>query len=503
LTPGSYEVQARLPGYRPLLRSFTVSGDGSAITLSLDAVPTALNISTNLASGSVLLDGREVGTLNLGSFEMGEVADGQHEIVIRAPEATARISFRSTAGQLPELLRPIEVQNLHSLAATTLARQAQFISDGRIKTILLSRNPIGEVGSGVLSTELPVGSLQQIALREGESSWEFAPVSTGDTPTLSIRLIAANRDAGTLVVAAGQADVQVFVNGRSYSRTAADGNRNLSLPPDTYLVRVEKEGYVTPPEQRIALRRDENLVVPFNLTPTPVESTPVAGPVAVDVPPPVRIDDTPTPVPGIPNAVDNAETEETRARREWETLSSTRNPAGLEDFIRRFPTSSLTDDAQRLLTEVVWERIPKDDLDQLNGYIQRYPNSARDQEARRLIQRLQQLLREEALIDQLFENVVSAFNSRNIDELRRLWPSGAAGISKLLADSDYRYEMRMELLEKPNINQDKATVSVRQAVVSTVVRGRTSNPNDRPQEALQTRNFSLERAGGQWRIVSP
>ena len=73
--------------------------------------------------------------------------------------------------------------------------------------------------------------------------------------------------------------------------------------------------------------------------------------------------------------------------------------------------------------ELEWERVNKQDIAALNAYLDRFKDSPHAQEARNLIARLLLEADRQAVLQSL-ANFVSAFNSKNLDEVMRIWPSG-------------------------------------------------------------------------------
>ena len=272
LSAGEYQLEVVFDGYAPIGRSIKFGKETLSIPIKLTPLPPALNIATNLESGSALLDGKNVGTLNQGELRIPGLPDGDHEIIVRGPAGSeAVLKFRSAPGRIPELQGPIQVKNLvQSLAAATLGHKADLITDGKPKDVFISENRVGNLTSNVLSTQLPNEDVQRVALAEGDRRWEFA-LNLENAPALTV-FLRMDRDVGSLEVATGEPGVDVFVNNQRRGSTDADGlMRFPSLASNTYDVRVQKDGFTSTPAKRATVKRDSVERVTFTLTPKPAE----------------------------------------------------------------------------------------------------------------------------------------------------------------------------------------------------------------------------------------
>jgi tetratricopeptide (TPR) repeat protein len=78
------------------------------------------------------------------------------------------------------------------------------------------------------------------------------------------------RNVGTLLVVAGQDDARVFLNGRLQRQLTHAGElRILNLELKDYVVRVSKNGFQDPPQQKIRIHNGEEARLIFNLQPQP------------------------------------------------------------------------------------------------------------------------------------------------------------------------------------------------------------------------------------------
>ena len=89
----------------------------------------------------------------------------------------------------------------------------------------------------------------------------------------------SGHNLGTLLVAAGQDDAKVFLNGKLQPQLTRSGQLRLpNLELKDYVVQVSKSGFQDPPLQKIRIRKGEQARLVFNLNPQPRNPQPQPQP---------------------------------------------------------------------------------------------------------------------------------------------------------------------------------------------------------------------------------
>ena len=95
-------------------------------------------------------------------------------------------------------------------------------------------------------------------------------VTAGDQPPADSGHVEAGRNAGTLLVVAGQDDAKVFLDGKLQPQLTRGGQLSLpNLELKDYVVQVSKNGFQDPPQQKITVRKGEHAKLIFSLQPQP------------------------------------------------------------------------------------------------------------------------------------------------------------------------------------------------------------------------------------------
>jgi eukaryotic-like serine/threonine-protein kinase len=418
---GTYEVEAILEGYRPVKRSLVVPGAPNPVRIELEALPTRVVISTNLESGSVLLDGRAAGTLEQGKFLIESVASGTHLIEIKgAGKEAARVDFEVTPGRTPSLTRPSVSSEVQVLVIGQLGNKASLISDGRPKTVSTANRSLGKLGPAPTSVENLPESTVEVVLQEGNRSWTYA-LQPSAQPTVAI-FVSANRDTGLLLVETGVAGADVLVDGRVAGQTGVSGRLEIPLRTGAYRVALAKVGYEAAPVARVGIERDSVRRVALPLTPKGAVLALVGTLPGTDLMIDGRLvqtvnGDTTLPVspgqrsielrkdgyrparfsrqfdPGStvtigPPEVTLAEIPKTQPDpraielQRWEVAQGSSDIGVLEQFRRDFPTSPRAAEAGVRIEQLEWEAArSRNDIAALQAFLVKYPNSSHRAEA--------------------------------------------------------------------------------------------------------------------------
>jgi hypothetical protein len=108
----------------------------------------------------------------------------------------------------------------------------------------------------------------KLTLETGNQS-QYVNFESGSAPLLTVH-VGAVRNVGSLHIVANEDDASVYLNGNLYRRKTQNGGRLLVyLYPNTYSVRLEKEGF-RPTEVQVAeVRKSDRSFVDFDMKPIP------------------------------------------------------------------------------------------------------------------------------------------------------------------------------------------------------------------------------------------
>lgn len=268
LAPGEYRAEARLADYQNASVAFTVKGGEAsppAISLTLLPVPPLVTISTDLAEGSVLLDRVPFKRVQGGDIEIPKLAAGAHNIFVQSGAFQASITLNVADGAMPTITGPIQTQGMFGFVLAHADANAKIYGSMASATATLDGMPAGTVGPGGLELkDLTPGA--HAVLLEGPGAHAQINFDGGPTPALVASLV-TNRNLGALTILTTEDGVNIFLNGAKYSQPTRKGRALLFLPPKSYSIRVQKEGFASPPDQTVNLQNGAATQVQFKLLP--------------------------------------------------------------------------------------------------------------------------------------------------------------------------------------------------------------------------------------------
>jgi hypothetical protein len=161
----------------------------------------------------------------------------------------------------------------------------------------------------------------------------------------------------------------------------------------------------------------------------------------------------------------------------FQAARNSQDEAVLQSFLKDYPSGELHDQIYKRLDEVIWERTRKDDSASLLAYISRMPDGGHINQARSELERMSApkppmasasaAIDDKAAVREVIDRYNRAYNDRNVEEVRNIWPSmGAKQISNLrhffTTANDLKATYTID--QEPQVTGLHATVQVTQSL---------------------------------------
>ena len=440
LNPGSYTLQATQDGYEGVTQQFTIARGQAAFALeiALKPLPQLLQVNTNFEDGQVLLDGRLGGDLRDGQYAASGIAPGRHTIQVTGGGTAFQAEWISAVNTVPEILHLSPGKDLDSTMVANAGATGSIACNCDTRHLTIDGVPTAALTASS-AAPVPLKGLKEGA-RQIALGGRSLVVDIRPNPALNI-FLALDRNVGMLVVETGEDGVKVFLNNRLHRRTTEHGMLRLPLNVGTYEVRVEKEGFLTPEPQTLALAKGEEKPVTFalkrvlarlelvgalpgakvRLDGQALGETDRSGALQHEVTPgthtievskddyepirfsedfrpgkSVRLDRSRLAMSKASKAVPSAEPKQLDAQ-EWAQIVNRTNPDDFDSFIRNHPGSAHLEQARSRATELRqqaqnraaqqaeqagWDKADKNSREQLQEYLSRFPAGVHASEAR-------------------------------------------------------------------------------------------------------------------------
>ncbi len=237
---------------------------------------TTVHVLTDLESGSVSLDGSEVGQLKEGQFSLDEIAAGNHTLAIKAPGGGTEITFEAAPGALARLTKVTATGDLKVVAVASRQPDVQVLSSfGTVKATFDGKEA-GNVGAARLDIkDVPTGQ-HDLVLGSGKAR-KTVSFESSAVPGLTT-FISTERNVGSLLVRTGEDGVSVTVDGRTLPQLTSRGQLILTnLEPRQYQITVAKAGFQPVPPKSANVEKGGEARVSFALHPITTASLVLSG----------------------------------------------------------------------------------------------------------------------------------------------------------------------------------------------------------------------------------
>jgi hypothetical protein len=269
LPAGNYQVRADLDGYDPAVSQVSLSGGKPASLIFPLEARTSLKILSDLDRGKVAIDNEAPADLVEGQFELDPVPPGKHVVKVTGGLSETSFTFEANAAKLP-VTEAMTSRNMVALAVASLGNHANVTANsGPIKLVV---NGQAEMDAGPGGAELKnfKQGVNELTIGEARDQRTMRE-SFGATPMLTV-FLKSDLNIGTLIVATGEDDVRVSVNGKEYRRKTQYGEVRIPAIGNVN-VKVAKDGFDDTPPRTAEVKKGSETRLEFKLHATPKTAT--------------------------------------------------------------------------------------------------------------------------------------------------------------------------------------------------------------------------------------
>jgi hypothetical protein len=234
------------------------------------ATPT-LRLYTDLVPGTVTIDDGEPQDLKDGELVLDNLQPGQHSIKVVGHSGNAAFTFDVTEKAAPRIVSIPAASNAMAVLVSAEDGKAHLVTNADNSEVALDGKPAGQVGPDGLSLD-NLGKIDHdLQVTQGKDRQRFVLTYTA-APALTV-YVKSDPNAGTVVLAAGQDGVDVYIDDVLYRRKTDRGQVRIPLKVGDYTIRVHKTGFIDPPPKSVTVKKAEETSVDFRLDPVPQIAT--------------------------------------------------------------------------------------------------------------------------------------------------------------------------------------------------------------------------------------
>jgi serine/threonine protein kinase len=267
LPPGTHSVQAMLDGYETAAKQVNlVAHSPLSVPIDLSPLPPVVRITTDADNPDVKLDGQAVAGA-APDFTADRVSAGKHTLVLTSKQGQATVQFELAPATLPVMDGPVQTKNINAVVLSQFGSRAWLYSNDPLPVAIDNGAPLTATPQGIELPSLTAGAhTLSIGAGDSQRNVEF---TSGPAPSLVafVEQKAAPETGGVLVLA-GQDGATVSINGKALRHPIKNGQLHVgNLQPGDYTVRVTKDGFESPGDQKVAVKKGEEARLQFQLRP--------------------------------------------------------------------------------------------------------------------------------------------------------------------------------------------------------------------------------------------
>jgi hypothetical protein len=236
-----------------------------ALTPAAASMSPTLRLYTDLAAGSVTIDGGPPRSLVDGELMLDNLPAGQHAVKVAGSNGSASFQFEVVGKNAPKVIGVPQASNAMAVLVSEQDGKGQLVTSAGPAEILLDGKTAGqatEAGLELVGLGAADHDLQVVHERDRQ---RFVMTYT-PAPVLTV-YVKSDSNTGILQLVTGEDGVQVYIEDSLFKRKTEHGQVRISIGAGRYPIRVHKDGFVDPPLQWLDVKKAEVTQARFDLAP--------------------------------------------------------------------------------------------------------------------------------------------------------------------------------------------------------------------------------------------
>jgi len=276
LSPGEHTIAVSLEGYQPVEQKITVAPQSHCCNpIALQPLLAVLHLSTDLAEGTVNLDGQDKPPAEDGQpLELSELPAGDHTLTLNAKQGQTQIAFKTVPGNAPAVNPFTAPKDVNIFVLTLLSGHGRFYASRPVKISWDGQNFQDAGDDGAPVQGLKPGPVT-LTIDLGDNKLRSETVTIGPGPALDAYVYSALAavQAGGVFIKVNEEDFKATIDGKKVAyRKYKDGFMIYNVPTGQHTVQLEKPGFRPDPEnQTVQVAANQMAQVAFNLVALPLQ----------------------------------------------------------------------------------------------------------------------------------------------------------------------------------------------------------------------------------------
>jgi hypothetical protein len=229
------------------------------------SISPTLRLYTDLAAGTVTIDGGAPRELVEGELMLDNLAAGQHAIKVAGSSGSASFQFEVVGKNAPKVIGVPQASNALVVLVSEQDGHGQLVTSAGPSEILLDGKTAGQATAAGLEL-IGLGStdhdLQVVHDRDRQ---RFVMTYT-PAPVLTV-YVKSDSNTGVLQIVTAEDGVEVYIDNSLFRRKTDHGQVRMSIRAGRYPIRVHKDGFTDPPPQWVEVKKADVTQARFELLP--------------------------------------------------------------------------------------------------------------------------------------------------------------------------------------------------------------------------------------------
>jgi hypothetical protein len=225
----------------------------------------SLRLYTDLAAGTVTIDGATPRSLVDGELMLDDLPAGQHSMKVDGSGGSASFQFEVTGKNAPKAIGVPQASNALAVLVSEQDGHGQLVTSAGPSDILVDGQPVGQATAAGLELAGLGPTDHDLQVVHEHDRQHFVMTYT-PAPVLTV-YVKSDPNTGIIQVVAGEDGADVYIEDTLFRRKTDHGQVRISIRAGRYAIRLHKDGFIDPPPKWVEVKKGDVTQATFELAP--------------------------------------------------------------------------------------------------------------------------------------------------------------------------------------------------------------------------------------------
>jgi len=236
----------------------------ASVAAAVSLAPT-LRLYTDLAAGTVTIDGGAPRELVEGELMLDNLPAGQHSIKVAGSSGSASFDFEVAGKNAPKVIGVPQASNALAVLVSEQDGHGQLVTSAGPSDVLVDGKSVGQANAAGLELASLGATDHDLQVVHERDRQRFVMTYT-PAPVLTV-YVKSDPNTGIIQVMTGEDGADIYIEDVLFRRKTEHGQVRISIRAGRYPIRVHKDGFLDPPTQWIEVQKGDVTQATFELSP--------------------------------------------------------------------------------------------------------------------------------------------------------------------------------------------------------------------------------------------